>query len=60
MQIPVKFKNNQGLTLRGFVDKPDKYNTAIIFLHGFPGSMFGTGARVLKLFSHLGFLCFRF
>lgn len=60
MQIPAEFKNSQGLTLRGFVHKPKKYDTAIIFLHGFPGSMFGTAARVLHLFSKLGFLCFRF
>jgi len=60
MQNQVEFKNNEGLTLRGIVDKPQKYTTAIIFLHGFPGSMFGTGARVLHLFSKLNFLCFRF
>ena len=60
MQIPVKFKNNQGLILQGFVHKPKKYDTAIVFLHGFPGSMFGTAARVLHLFSKLNYLCFRF
>ena len=60
MQIPVQIKNNKGLILQGIVHKPKKYDTAVIFLHGFPGSMYGTAARVLSIFSKLGFLCFRF
>ncbi|MBI2145717.1 alpha/beta fold hydrolase [Candidatus Woesearchaeota archaeon] len=60
MQIPVKFKNDKGLLLHGFVHKHKKHETAIIFLHGFPGNMFGTAVRVFNLFSKLGYLCFRF
>lgn len=60
MQIPLEFKNSEGLTLKGFIHKPQKYNTAIVFLHGFPGSMFGTIAPFINIFSNLGFLCLRF
>lgn len=60
MIIPVQFKNGNGLMLKGFIHKPKKYDTAIVFVHGFPGSMFGTAARVLNLFSRFGFLCLRF
>ncbi len=58
--IPVAFKNNLDQTLHGFVHKPKKYETAIIFLHGFPGSMFGTAARTLSAACRLGFLGLRF
>ena len=57
---PIEFKNDKGLNLRGFIHRPNKYDTAVIFIHGFPGSMFGTAARVLTIFSKLGFLCMRF
>ncbi len=57
---PVSFQNNLGLRLRGFVHEPKKYDTAIVFLHGFPGSMYGTAARALNAACSLGFLGLRF
>ena len=45
----IQFKNGRGLTLHGFVSIPKKYETAIIFLHGFPGSCEGsTATRLLQ------------
>ncbi len=57
---PISFKNKRGLTLRGYVHLPQKYDTATVFLHGFPGSMEGTAAKMLSVFSKLGFLGLRF
>jgi pimeloyl-ACP methyl ester carboxylesterase len=57
----VSFKNGKGLTLRGFVHEPKKYDTAILTLHGFPGSC--TGKRVYntaRLLCKKGFLVMRF
>ena len=56
----VEFKNNQGLTLRGFVHAPKKYDTAIIHLHGFPGSMARTAKRMCRTMAARGYLCLRF
>lgn len=45
----IEFKNGRGLTLRGFIHVPKKYETAILFLHGFPGSCQGfTATRLLQ------------
>ncbi len=45
----IKFENRRGLTLRGFISVPKKYDTAILFLHGFPGSSQGsTSTRLLQ------------
>lgn len=60
MIIPIEFKNNLHQTLQGYIHKPKKYDTAIVFLHGFPGTMHGTAARLLTIISKLGFLCLRF
>ena len=60
MIFPIEFKNNLGLTLCGYIHKPKKYDTAIVFLHGFPGTMHGTAARLLNIISKKGFLCLRF
>ncbi len=57
---PVHFKNNRHQTLHGYIHKPKKYDTAVLFLHGFPGTMQGTAAHFLNIISKLGFLCLRF
>lgn len=41
MKKAISFRNGHGLWLRGFVIEPKKYDTAILFLHGFPGSCEG-------------------
>ncbi len=62
--LPVTFRNHQGELLRGFVHVPAGYDSsrgvAVVFLHGFPGSMFGTAKRVLTPLAKKGFLCLRF
>jgi len=62
--IPISFKNHKQELLRGILHLPKNYNpktgTAIIYLHGFPGSMFGTAKRFLTPLAKLGFLCMRF
>ena len=70
MKKPISFKNGYGLTLRGFAYIPryerkktnkehsqQKNDTAILFLHGFPGNCEGgTAKRIGKSFSQLGYL----
>jgi uncharacterized protein len=57
----IEFKNGRGLTLRGLVHEPRKYDTAIIFLHGFPGSIESNlSKRMGKTFGKLGYLVLRF
>ena len=41
MQKAIQFKNSYGLTLRGLLTIPKKYDTAVILLHGFPSSYQG-------------------
>ncbi|MDD9953717.1 MAG: alpha/beta hydrolase [Candidatus Woesearchaeota archaeon] len=41
---PVSFKSGKH-TLRGFVHEPKQYDTAIVFLHGFPGHCEGKTAK---------------
>jgi hypothetical protein len=61
MEKPISFKNKKGIILRGFVHIPKKYDTALIFLHGFPGSAIGSsGTRIGKTFEKLGYLTLRF
>ncbi len=61
MLQPVKFNNQGGLTLRGFVHKPKQYDTAIIFLHGFPSTCQGfTAVRIAKTISKLPYLFLTF
>lgn len=43
----VEFKNGKGLTLRGAIYTPQRWRTAIVFLHGFPGSSQGTLASAI-------------
>ena len=61
MMRAISFKNRKGLTLRGFIHEPKRYDTAILTLHGFPGSCIG--GRVEKTAKQLekkGFLVMRF
>jgi len=49
MRKNIEFKNGEGLTLRGFVFEPKRYDTAIIFLHGFPSHIAGfTTSRLAR------------
>lgn len=53
----IQFKNGRGLTLRGFVCVPQKYDAAILFLHGFPGSCAGsTATRLLQAAAKTNYL----
>ncbi len=57
----ISFKNQKGQTLMGFIHEPKRYDTAILTLHGFPGSC--TGKRVSRSAKQLekkGFLVMRF
>src|SRR3989338_8147735 len=61
MENKISFKNQKGTILRGFVHEPKKYNTALIFCHGFPNSAIEeSAARVSKTFEKLGYLTLRF
>ena len=63
MQKAVEFKNSDGLTLRGFVYEPKKYDTAIVFLHGFPANCkYIVASNMGNYLERLGylFLCFDF
>lgn len=53
----IQFKNGNGLRLRGFLSVPRKYETAILFLHGFPGSCQGsTATRLLQMAAKMNYL----
>jgi len=57
MKKPISFRNGRGLTLRGFVFEPRKYDTAVVFLHGFPSSCRGfTVPRISKAAEKAGYL----
>lgn len=57
----VSFKNGCGLTLRGLVHVPRKYDTVVILCHGFPGSIHGhTSPRIGRFLEKAGFLVLRF
>jgi len=63
MMRAISFKNQKGLTLRGFIHEPERYDhgTAVLTLHGFPGSC--TGKRITQTARQLakkGFLVMRF
>ena len=59
----IEFLNNNKEMLRGVLHVPKKYNTAVIFLHGFPSRISGfTGSRIvgaMKKSKHL-FMVFDF
>ncbi len=57
----IEFRNGRGLTLRGFVSVPRKFETAIVFLHGFPSHIHGFSAsRYLKVIQKLPYLFLAF
>jgi uncharacterized protein len=63
MMHEISFRNQKGQTLRGFIHGPKRYDhgTAILTLHGFPGSC--TGDRIIntaKMLEKKGFLVMRF
>ncbi|MBI2112248.1 alpha/beta hydrolase [Candidatus Woesearchaeota archaeon] len=57
MKKEISFKNKRKLTLRGYVFEPQKYDTAVMFLHGFPSSCEGfTASRIALELEKLGYL----
>jgi pimeloyl-ACP methyl ester carboxylesterase len=57
----VSFKNGRGMTLRGIIHRPKKYDVAVVLCHGFPGSIYGhSSPRFGRLFEQAGFLTLRF
>ncbi len=61
MKVPVKFRNGSGLTLRGFVNVPKVYDSAVVFLHGFPASCrYIVSKRIGRDLGDRGFLVLRF
>lgn len=58
---PIEFKNGQNLTLRGFIHEPDNFDTAVIFLHGFPASNnYAVSTRIGESLEKLNYLVLRF
>jgi len=57
---PVEFKNNKRQTLKGFVHEPKKYDTAVVHLHGFPGTMDKSAKRMCEALRKSGILAMRF
>lgn len=53
----ISFKNKDNLTLRGFVFDPlfGSGETAVLFLHGFPGHCSGTARRFCRMLSLFGY-----
>lgn len=53
----ISFQNKDRLTLRGFVYEPlfGSCDTAILFLHGFPGHCSGTARRFCRVLSLFGY-----
>ena len=61
MHHHVSFQNGHGLTLRGIVIEPKKFDTAIVYLHGFPSHIKGfTGTRLAKAMERSNYLFFTF
>jgi len=57
----VEFKNKYNQSLKGFVHEPKKYNTAVIFLHGFPAHCNHSSIKLFsKTLCFLGHLILRF
>lgn len=58
---PIEFQNGQKLTLRGFIHEPDNFETAVVFLHGFPASNdYAVSTRIGDSLEKLGYLVLRF
>ncbi len=61
MSAPIAFKNKDGLTLRGFVHEPLHYDTAIVYVHGFPSHCSShSSIRICRALRLLGYLVLRF
>lgn len=57
----IEFQNGQGLTLRGFIHEPESFETAVIFLHGFPASNnYSVSTRIGDSLEKLNYLVLRF
>ena len=57
----ISFQNGRGLTLRGLLHVPQKYETAVIFLHGFPSNCHGfTATRIREALEKTKNLFLRF
>ncbi len=63
---PISFPNGRGLTLRGFIHAPkfktgEKYDTAIVFLHGFPSNCQGfSSTRIAEVMEKTNYLFLTF
>lgn len=61
MLKPIQFKNSDGITLRGFVHKPLWYDTAVIYVHGFPSHCQShSSKRLCRMLRWCGYLVLRF
>lgn len=57
----IEFKNSEGLTLRGFIHEQNHFDTAVIFLHGFPASNnYSVSTRIGDSLEKLNYLVLRF
>jgi uncharacterized protein len=57
----IEFHNGIKLTLRGFIHEPDNFETAVVFLHGFPASnQYAVSTRIGESLEKLNFLVLRF
>ncbi len=57
----VEFRNGKKQKLYGYVSVPKKYNTAVVFLHGFPSSVDGSSSKwMMKAFSKSDYLFMTF
>lgn len=58
---PIEFQNGSGLALRGFIHEPNSYETAVVFLHGFPASNnYAVSTRIGESLEKLNYLVVRF
>ena len=58
---PIEFQNGKKLTLRGFIHEPENFDTAVIFLHGFPASNnYAVSTRIGESLEKLNYLVLRF
>ncbi|HIJ10769.1 TPA: alpha/beta hydrolase, partial [Candidatus Woesearchaeota archaeon] len=61
MLTNISFKNSRKQTLRGILHEPKKYDTAILFLHGFPSNIEGfTTTRLSKTIEKTNYLFMAF
>lgn len=58
--LPFSFPNERGKTLRGVLYAPERYTTAVVLLHGFPGDSSGRTDRRARELARAGYLTMRF